>query len=284
MNDVVNSGMRNFWNNAGGRMWVDYQRIIETSMEPFSQKLMDVLNITEGERVLDIGCGCGDTTTKIAQRVGDNVDVVGVDISEIIIAAAKKNVAIKSLCNIRFECVDAQTHKFEDGYFNVIFSRLGVMFFEDPIAAFKNIKKSLVSGGRMAFICWQPVKKIEWISVPLEVVDNYVSLPESSPSDEPGGFSFGDASRVMNILNAAGYVDIVIERFNIDINIGSDIDDAIAYLTHIGPAGTVLNNSDIDSETQARFTKELGLTLESFKTCHGVEIGAATWIVTARNP
>jgi len=283
MNDVVNSGMRDFWNDAGGRMWVNHQDIIEASMAPLGQKAMNALTMSEGERVLDIGCGCGDTTFEIAQRVGSNGGVFGIDISEMIVAAAQKNIAITKQRNVSFECVDAQTYQFQMNTFDVVFSRFGVMFFDDPIAAFENIRKSLVPGGRMAFVCWQPVKDIEWISVPLEIVGSYATLPPPSPPGTPGGFSFGDASRVSNILSSAGFVDIAVEPFDTKINIGVDLDEALTFLTHIGPAGTVLNNHDLDSKTRANFTENLRTTLEAYQTSRGVELGAATWIVTARN-
>lgn len=283
MNDSVNSGMRNFWNDAGGRMWVNFQDIIEASMAPLGQEAMDVLTMVDGERVLDIGCGCGDTTFEIAQLIGPDGHVFGIDISEMIVAAAQKNIETTKQRNVSFECVDAQTYQFEMNAFDVIFSRFGVMFFDDPIAAFENIRKSLVPGGRMAFVCWQPVKAIEWISLPLEIVGNYVTLPEPSPPGTPGGFSFGDANRVNHILSSAGFVDIVVERFDTKINIGVDLDEALNFLKHIGPAGTVLNDPDIDSKTRENFCTDLRQRLEPYQTKQGVALGASTWIVTARN-
>jgi len=283
MNGVVNSGMRGFWNDAGGRMWVNYQHVIEASMAPFGQKVMDILDFNDGERVLDIGCGCGGTTYEIAQLVGSNGSVFGVDISEMIIASAKKKVCKNNQSNIVFECVDAQTHSFDMNVFDVVFSRFGVMFFDDPIVAFENIRKSLIAGGRMAFVCWQAVKDIEWINLPRNIVGEYIALPPPSPSDEPGGFSFSDANRVKEILHSAGFVNIVVEKFNSKINIGVDLNEALRFMTHIGPAGSVLDNSDIDSKTQAKFTNDLCAALEAYQTNQGIELGSAMWIVTARN-
>lgn len=283
MNNDVNSGMRGFWNDSGGRMWVIYQHIIEVSMAPFGQKVMDILDFNDGERVLDIGCGCGGTTLEIAQLVGSNGYVFGVDISEMIIESAKNKACKENANNIIFKCVDAQTYSFVFNEFDVVFSRFGVMFFDEPVVAFQNIRKSLVAGGRMAFVCWQPIEDIEWISLPRNIVGNYITLPPLSEPNEPGGFSFGNTDRVEKILRLAGFVDIVIEKFNSKINIGADMSEAMEFMTHIGPAGSVLDNSDIDSKTQVKFTNDLYAALQEYQTKQGIELGSAMWIVTARN-
>jgi len=285
MNTVVNSGMRDFWNDAGGRMWVNYQDIIEKGMSPLGLKAMDELAIVTGERVLDIGCGCGDTTFELSRRTGKGGYALGVDISEMIVSSAKEKKNLKKQRNIDFECLDAQIHPFGKNAFDVIFSRFGVMFFDNPVAAFTNIRSSLRSSGRMAFVCWQPAKFIEWISLPLEIVARHIELPPPQPQqpEEPGGFSFGDANRVINILEAAGFIDINIEPFNTKINIGKNLEEAQTFLTHIGPAGIVLDNPDIDSEKQTSFIADLHNTLKSHQTEKGVNLGAATWLVTAHN-
>jgi len=285
MNSVVNSGMRDFWNDAGGRMWVNHQDIIEMGMLPLGIKAMDALAIVAGESILDIGCGCGDTTFELSRRVGKNGYALGVDISQMLITSAINKKKIIKQSNVDFECIDAQIHPFKKITFDVIFSRLGVMFFDDPVAAFTNLRHSLCAGGRLAFVCWQPVKSIEWISLPLDIVTRHVELPPSPPQqpEAPGGFSFGDANRVVNILTKSGFVDINIEPFNTKIKIGETLDEAQTFLTHIGPAGTVLDNPEIKSETRVRFIEDLHNTLKSYQTDKGVELGAATWLVTARN-
>jgi SAM-dependent methyltransferase len=283
MNQIANSDMSEFWNTTGGRMWVDNQAIISSSMTPLGQVAMNALHLTEGDRVLDIGCGFGDTSFEILQRVGVDGWVLGVDISKIIIEAAKKNMLSKKHQNVSFECIDAQTHKFPKHNFDVVYSRLGVMFFEDSEAAFSNIRQSLTPGGRMAFVCWQPVEAIEWISLPLEIVAKYVSLPPPSQEESPGPFSFADTDKVGQVLNSAGFVDIKIEPSISKINIGANLDEALTFLTQIGPAGKVINDPEIEVAIQAQFTTELRAVLSSRLTIRGVELGAATWIVSARN-
>jgi len=285
MSTVVNSGMRDYWNDAGGRMWVNYQDIIEVGMSPFGIKAMDELGIVPDQRVLDIGCGCGDTTIELSRRVGNDGYVLGVDISEKIISSANKKVELKKQNNVDFKCIDAQIYDFGKESFDIIFSRFGVMFFDDPVAAFSNLRASLRSNGRIVFVCWQPVKVIEWISLPLEIISRHIELPPPPPPqpEAPGGFSFGDANRVEKILRSAGYSDINIEPYNTKINIGKSLDEAQTFLTHIGPAGTILDNPDIDSEVRMRFIADLHNTLKAHQTEKGVSLGAATWLVTASN-
>lgn len=285
MSSVVNSGMRDFWNDAGGRMWVNYQDIIETGMSSLGINAMDELDIVPNERVLDIGCGCGDTTIELSRRVGNDGYVLGVDISEMIISFAKKKINLKKQNNVDFKCLDAQTYDFGTASYDVIFSRFGVMFFDDPVAAFSNLRSSLRSNGRIAFVCWQPAKVIEWISLPLEIVSRYIELPPPQPPqpEAPGGFSFGDAKRVKKILNSAGYSDIKIEPNITKIHIGKNLDEAQTFLTHIGPAGTILDNPEIDSEVRKRFIADLHNTLKAHQTEKGIRLDAATWLVTASN-
>jgi SAM-dependent methyltransferase len=285
MSSVVNSGMRDFWNNAGGRMWVNYQDIIEIGMSPLGINAMDRLGIAPNDRVLDIGCGCGDTTIELARRVGKDGYVLGVDISEMIISSAKKKINLKKQSHVDFKCLDAQNYDFDKTSFDVIFSRFGVMFFDDPIAAFSNLRASLRSNGHIAFVCWQPVTAIEWISLPLEIISRHIEPPPSPPPqpEAPGGFSFGDANRVERILSSAGYSDINIEPYHSKINIGKSLDEAQAFLTHIGPAGSILENPEIDSEVRMRFIEDLHNTLKAHQTEKGVSLGAATWLVTASN-
>lgn len=284
MNQIANSDMSEFWNTTGGQMWVDNQTIISSSMTPLGQVAMNALHLAEGDRVLDIGCGFGDTSFEISQRVGADGWVLGVDISRIIIASAKQNMLSKKHRNIDFECIDAQTHKFPESIFDAVYSRLGVMFFEDSEAAFSNIRQSLTPGGHMAFVCWQPMEAIEWISLPLEIVASYVSLPPSSSPESPGPFSFGDPGKVKQVLNSAGFVDIEIESSISKICIGVNTDEALNFLTHIGPAGKILDDPEINIAIQTRFTAELRSVLSSRLTDRGVELGAATWIVSARKP
>lgn len=284
MSEMANSGMHDYWNGDGGHMWVNFQDRIDASLIQFGQEAISAATIASGDRVLDIGCGCGDTSIAIANLVGPDGHVHGIDISKPILAQARHRAASATTSNVTFECADAQSHRFESMSFDVVFSRFGVMFFDDPVAAFANIRQALKPGGRMAFICWQPVKDNEWVNLPLELVAKHIALPPPSGPEEPGGFSFGDANRVNRILAAAGFAGTSMQQFHSFFNVGSDLDEAMNFLTRIGPAGTAIEAADVNDITRARITTKLRATLAPCEMEHGVLLGAAAWIVTARNP
>jgi len=284
MKNIANVDMKEYWNGDGGREWVRFQNRIDEGLIPFGLKAMTVANFLPGERVLDIGCGCGDTSFEIARQVGATGYVQGIDISELVLERARNREATESLGNVNFECSDAQIHDFEKMGFDVIFSRYGVMFFDDPEAAFKNIRRALNSKGRMTFICWKPVKENQWVSLPLDIASNYVQLPEPSDPESPGGFSFGDAARVMRILSAAGFINISIQQFHETFNVGENLDEAVKFLSSIGPASVAMGAPEVDDVTRHRFNSALHDFLGTHLTADGIKLNAATWIVTADNP
>jgi len=284
MQNITNIDMKEYWNGDGGREWVRFQNRIDESLIPFGKKAMAVAKFLPGERVLDIGCGCGDTSFEIARQVGANGYVQGIDISELVLKRARIREATESLGNVNFECSDAQIYDFENMDFDVVFSRYGVMFFDDPEAAFKNIRKALNPGGRMAFICWQSVKANEWVRLPLDVASQYVQLPEPPDPENPGGFSFGDAARVKRILSTAGFINISIRQFNETFNVGKNLDEAVKFLSSIGPASVAIGAPEVDDVTRHSFISALHDFLGAHLTADGIKLNAATWIVTADNP
>lgn len=181
-----------------------------------------------------------------------------------------------------FACADAQTHCFEASTFDVAFSRFGVMFFDEPVTAFSNIRQALKPAGRIAAICWQATNHNDWVSLPFDIVANHTPLPTPPGPEDPGAFSFGDTKRVHHILTSAGYTDISIENFEAPFNIGGDIDEAMAFLTRMGPASGIISQAGVDELTRLRIISELRDALESYTTSQGVIMGAACWIITAR--
>jgi len=251
------------------------------SLQLFGRQAMSVAMLVEGERVLDIGCGWGDTSFEMARSVGLNGYVQGNDISGLILKKARRRIGIEQHTNINFECADAESHHFNSKVFDVVYSRFGVMFFKDPVAAFKNIRKVLMPDGRMIFICWQSIKSNQWVSLPLEITEKYVYVPQPDDPEAPGGFSFGDVNRVQYILDEAGFADIQIKPFITKFNLGHDLDIAISFLFHIGPASSVTGDPGIESATKKDISDDLRNSLLLYKTLQGVELDAATWIVTA---
>jgi SAM-dependent methyltransferase len=281
MTDQPNAGMAEFWNGNGGKNWVSRETRLESSLKIFGQQAIDAGNISPGQRILDIGFGCGDTTIELAQKVGPKGQVHGVDISVAMVETAEKKASEKGVANVSFECADAQIKTFLVDNYDLVFSRFGVMFFDDPIGAFKNIYASLKPGGRLAFICWAPRDQNAWVGLPLQVVAKHLSLPSPPAIDEPGPFSLSEEPRVSGILGAAGFADIAVELFQTPFVLGGDVDEALSFLMQLAPSGSAINNAEADEPTRARIALDMAKLLESHESEKGVSMSAAALLVTA---
>jgi SAM-dependent methyltransferase len=284
MNEQVNINMSEFWNGRGGENWVKLQDHMDIFLQEFGQQALDIANIQEGEFILDIGCGCGNTTFDIAQKVGSSGHVLGQDISEPIIGEAYAKMVQAGVENVTFRCGDAQIFDFEPNLFSLAFSRFGVMFFDNPIAAFGNIRSAIESGGRLAFACWQPAQKNQWVRVGLDIVSKHIELPAPPGKDEPGPFSFGDPERVRHILTEAGFTDIIVTAVHAPLLVGQTPAAASFFMTNLGPAASAIAKSEADSATIAAITADLRGTLGAHDSGNGVILEGAAWVVSARNP
>lgn len=279
--ELNNNDMREFWNGIGGRKWVSYQDRLDSSLIAFGHEAMTTAQIAPGEQVLDIGCGCGDTSLEIAAKIGPSGKVTGVDVSKVILNQAQERAY--SISNINFVCVDAQYCDFEPLACDLVYSRFGVMFFSDPGAALGNIRKALKPGGRMVFVCWQPIKQNQWINLPLEIATKYAPPPPPSSSQDPGAFSFGDTRRIKEVLEVAGFSSVLIRPYNTKFNLGHSLIEAVDFISTIGPSSYLMDDSGIDANIKAGFLRELHQTLSLYATEHSVSLDASAWIVSAVN-
>ena len=167
-----------YWNEQSGPKWVALDGRLDALISPYGDRALERTKPALGERVLDVGCGCGRTTLELAARVGSPGSVTGIDISTVMLARARERARKSGAQNVRFENADVQTHAFEPGSFDLAFSRFGVMFFADPVAAFANLRGALAPGGRLAFVCWQPLANNPWMQVPLAATAPHLKLPE----------------------------------------------------------------------------------------------------------
>jgi SAM-dependent methyltransferase len=241
--------------------------------------------VAPGERALDVGCGCGQTTFQLAERVAPAGSVVGIDISAVMLARAQERAARSGAegVRIRFENADAQTAALGEAAFDLVFSRFGVMFFADPPAAFANLRRALAPGGRLAFVCWQGPERNEWVRVPLAAAAKHLTLPRPAPG-APGPFALSDPERTRAILAQAGFREIEIEPHERDLAIArGSLDEAAGFLTQIGPLSRALREAGAaGAELQEAVAQSVREALAPYAGPQGVRMGSASWIVTAR--
>jgi ubiquinone/menaquinone biosynthesis C-methylase UbiE len=274
----VNEAQIDFWNGPTGQKWAKHQTDMDRNLADIAVASLALADARPGERVLDIGCGNGSTTLMLAEAVGPTGDVTGVDISQPMLAIARTRVQAS---NIRFIEADAATHPFATDR-DLIFSRFGVMFFVEPVAAFANIRKAANTGGRLAFIAWRKVEENEWAMRPYLAALPFLPEQKEADPNAPGPFAFADRERTRGILAEAGFRDITIEPFDGHMRLGASPEHAALLLTSLmGPASRALKN--VDDETRAKARDAIAKDMAAFQGS-APEIAPATacWLVSAR--
>jgi SAM-dependent methyltransferase len=273
-----------YWNEVSGPKWVALADRINDQIEPLGLEAMDRAGIGPGDRVLDVGCGCGQTSLEIARRVGGEGRVLGLDISGPMLADARERVRRAGDLPVEFAQSDAQTHDFEPGGFDLVFSRFGVMFFENPVAAFANLRRSLVPGGRVTFICWRSITENPWMLLPAQAAARHVELPAPPDPEAPGPFAFADSARVQGILGGAGFEDVRVGSFTGELSVGRGLglEEIVDFLKEMGPAGAALRESS--DAVRSAVTRTMREVLEPHYRDEAVVLEFGAWIVEGRNP
>jgi SAM-dependent methyltransferase len=273
----ANEEQRAYWNREEARNWVTYQPRYDAMLEPYGNAMLDAAAIEPGHRVLDIGCGNGMTTREAARQAREG-SAHGVDLSEAMLERARELAAQEGLENVTFEEADAQTRPFEPEFDRVI-SRFGVMFFDDQVKAFANIRSALRPGGQVSFVVWQELLLNDWLTVPGAVALQYVEVPEGNP-DEPGPFALRDPDRVRSIFVEAGFNDLKIEPFQAaPIFGGRTLDDAVEFLAQIPVWAGMFEEAP--EETKEKALDSAREAFEPYLTPDGVRLGGSAWIITA---
>jgi SAM-dependent methyltransferase len=274
MANDTNSEQIEFWNGDAGAMWTKRQERMDALLAPISDAVLEACTVKRGDRVLDIGCGCGETSLRLAQR---GAVVVGVDISKPMLGRAKERAEMER-ASATFVLGDAAVTPFERVY-DQAFSRFGVMFFGDPTAAFANIRTGVRSGGKLCFVCWQPPQLNAWISAPFAAARPMLPPQPTLDPRAPGPFAFAEPDYVRTILAGAGFRDIRIDGLTTSLVLGRDVDTALEMVCEVGPLSRSL--AGIDPAVRERIIAAVRAPLQAALTAGGVALGASCWIVHA---
>jgi ubiquinone/menaquinone biosynthesis C-methylase UbiE len=272
------------WDGPLYERFVRFREIVTTGLGAHGERALRLQPPARGARVLDVGCGFGDTTQRIAGLVGPDGEVVGVDAASRFIEDAVREAREAKLANVRFLVADVQESLGAAERFDMAFSRFGTMFFANPVAAMRNVRKALVPGGKLVMVVWRRRIDNDWLYRAQTIVEGIMARPEEyeEPTCGPGPFSMADADTTSEILANAGFTDIALNRCDIPIVIGKDLEEAREMVMAIGPAGEILRLAgDRAAHLHGQVEAALHEGLAEFAAEGEVRAPASTWIVTA---
>lgn len=275
-----NASQAEYWNAAAGETWARFQELLDRQIAPLGEEALRELAPQRGERVVDVGCGCGQTTWEIAARVGPTGAVLGVDLSAPMLAVARSRPRPARAAPAEFRQADAQVTDLGRGSYDAAYSRFGVMFFADRVAAFANLCATLRPGGRLAFVCWRELRENPWMQEPLEAARPHLPpLPAPDP-DAAGPYSLASAERIRSMLAAAGFEGVDVRRHDARIGVDS-VDDALTLALRVGPLGAALREHPARKDVIAAPVRAV---LQRHAETAGVRMAASVWVVSARRP
>jgi ubiquinone/menaquinone biosynthesis C-methylase UbiE len=274
------------WDGPLFDRFVRFRHLVTTGLGAHGAEALRLHPPQPGERVLDVGCGFGDTTQDIARLVGPEGEALGVDAAPRFVEAAEREAREASVENVRFAVQDVETTPFAER-FDRAFSRFGTMFFANPVAAMRNVREALVPGGRLAMVVWRRRIDNGWLYRAQTIVEGIVERPEEheQPTCGPGPFAMADADTTSEILLRAGFADVELRRCDVPILIGRDVDEAIDFVMSLGPAGEILRLAgERAAHLHGQVHEALRAGLAEFEGPDGVRAPASTWIVAATVP
>ena len=276
----ANEPMIELWNGDGTAAWTTHPDRYDVMLAPFGDAVLDAAVPAPGERVLDVGCGGGALSLAAARAVAGSGSVVGADISRPLLALAAQRATGAGANNITFVEADIQTAPLGADTYDLI-SRFGVMFFDDPTVAFRNLRAAARPGGRLAFACWRSLPENEWALVPVLATLPHLGAPDVPAPDAPGPFAFAEADHVVEVLTSAGWTDVRTDEFRTAIHVGgaATADEAVAFYCEDAFGKVLFGRAGDDARAAA--VEALRSALGEHVTDRGVRLGAATWIVTA---
>jgi SAM-dependent methyltransferase len=279
--DFVNADQAEHWASVAPT-WVEIEDHLERTAGDPGRRAMERLDVRPGQRVLDLGCGTGPTTVELARRVGPDGSVLGVDIAAEMLARARRRAAQEGVSNVSFVHADVQSYDFGSDAYDRAFSRFGVMFYADPIAAFSNVRKALKTGGVLGFVCWQHVMANEWMLIPGIAVTSVTGSPPALPEPgQPGPFSLCDVERVHEILGSAGFAEVEVVPHNDVISAPEhELPDYVDTAVRMGAAREALKEAD--EATKAEAFKSVAAALQEKVQDGRLRLTRGVLVVTAR--
>jgi SAM-dependent methyltransferase len=265
------------WNTTAGQAWVDLHEVLDRMYEPFAQRLVAAASTRGARRVLDIGCGTGGTTLALARQLGAAVSCTGIDISEPMLALAESR-AERERLPATFIRGDAQCHAFEPAAFDLLVSRFGVMFFDDPVQAFRNLRAATEPRGALCAITWRSAADNPFMTTAERAAAPLLANPPARPADGPGQFAFADPERVRSVLERSGWSEIALQP--LDVACALPVRELDSHISRLGPLGRIL--PDLEEPQRTRLVETVRAAFAPY--VHGSEVryDAACWTVSAR--
>lgn len=256
-----NAAQAEYWSSAAGRQWIEHQEALDQTMAGVLRLLVEGAALRPGERIADIGCGTGASTLAAAAMVRPG-HVLAVDLSAPLLDRARTRIETAGLRNVAFLLADAQAHRFDPAAFDAVISRFGMMFFEDPLAAFRNMARALRPQGRMVFVAWAETSRNPWFQIPEQAAIGRLGAPPAADPQAPGPLAFADAGRVADLLRAAGLCHVRAETMDCLLTPPGDVRAAARLASRVGPAARIMkakSGTDEDAEViEARIADHLG--------------------------
>lgn len=274
----ANQDQKALWDGAAGEAWVEMQRVLDELLEPFNRVLLEHALRERPNRVLDVGCGAGSTTLSVARHLGSGGSCVGVDLSTALIEVARQRAIAEKAGNVTFVHADAQTHRFEANSFDAVISRFGVMFFEDPVAAFANLRHAARSESTLTFVAWRSPGENPFMTTAARAAAPFLPSLPTPDLNGPGQFGLADPGRVRHMLDASGWQNVDIGPIDVPSSVAHE--ELLSYVTRLGPVGLALK--EVDEPTRVKVTAAVHAAFDPYIQDGAARFTAACWLVRAR--
>jgi ubiquinone/menaquinone biosynthesis C-methylase UbiE len=274
-----------FWNDVLVAKFERYRNIMLGGLSYHSAVPLAKLELAAGAHAVDVGCGWGDTAIELARKVGPTGSVLGLDCCDAFLEKGRRDAAADGLANVRFVEADVQKYRF-DPEFDLCFSRFGMMFFANPVAAMRNVRTGLKPGATLMLITWRTLDDNPWLGMPKAVVSRFLPPPgEDAQTCGPGPFSMANPDVVSAQLEAAGFTDFSFERVDGPVMIGRDVDQAVEFQLALGPAGEIFREAGaLAEDRRGEIEAALRTELARYAGDDGVRMNSSSWTIRARNP